>query len=202
MTNTDIDKIISLLDKKSLEEVKDYLIKEKERNIRKARQDAFDKYLTTNKFGYDIGRIPKIYISDNEQKFTNGVSLYIINKNFFKTNTSKLTSVGRKTHYSHRFEYISQDKIQKYFDSIIRYYGLLECSCEFSTEDKFVLASFHNPITNNKETRKFDKYEIDMVNIILDNPVFKISESNLVLKAESDIGKVYILGFGPHKDIN
>lgn len=199
MTNKDIDKLLSLLDKKNLEEVKNYLINEKERNIEAVKQNAFERYLTTNKFGYDRGRIPKIFMNKSVQQFTNGNSLYIINSNFFKTNIGKLAKVDRKTHYSHRFEYVSEEKIKKYLNSIIKYYGDRENECEFSTDDKFILATFYNSITQCEETIKFDKYEIDIVNRILENPVFRISESNPVLKAESNSGKAYILGFTSYK---
>ena len=82
MTNNDIDKLLEILDNKGLEELKSYLIKEKNRNNSAARQRAFEKYLMTNLWGDNIVKLPGLYVDENVQIFTNCASIYIIKKNF------------------------------------------------------------------------------------------------------------------------
>ena len=71
-----------MLDAKELDSIKKYLLSEKKRNDSIQRQKAFEKYLTTNINGLNDNTLPIIYSDNETQIFSNGASIYIINKNF------------------------------------------------------------------------------------------------------------------------
>lgn len=115
MTNNEIDKILSLLDNNGLEELKKYLIKEKNRNTSALRQRTFEKYLMTNLWGDNIQKLPGIYVDDTVQIFTNCASIYVINKNFFNFNSGNLKEEkNRKRTYSHRYRLVAKDVMDSY----------------------------------------------------------------------------------------
>lgn len=195
MTNKEIDKLLTMLDKKTLVEVKKYLYNEKD----KIRQKTFEKYLTNNKFGSDLVRMPKLFFSMDKQCFTNGVSLYEINSNFFNTNTSNLSiQKNRKRTYNHRFEIKDEMQFNVFFDVLMEKYGLKETNpieMSLAEEKKYTYVKYFDEESNQIEIRRFDTDEIDKCNIFLNNPKYNISTEMPILYAENDIGKVYILGY-------
>lgn len=199
MTNKEIDKLLFMLDKKSLEDVKKYLNREKEINISKIRQKTFENYLTTNKFFINTSTMPKLYVSDSKQIFTNGISIYIINSNFFKTNTKKLQiEKNYKRTTAHRFEIREKTDFDKYLNYAVSKYGNIESECIDLWDianTKFTSVEYFNNINNSLHEEKFNTEEINTANILLDNPKYSISHSFPILKAEGKIGKCYILGY-------
>ncbi|MBQ2946778.1 MAG: hypothetical protein IJE04_02890 [Bacilli bacterium] len=203
MTNKEIEKILNFLDNEKLEELKRYLLTEKKRNNNILRQKAFEKYLTTNIFGLDGSTLPSIYIGskDNVQIFTNFASIYILNKNFLNMETSYLSfekNKARKT--SHRYKLVSKEEINKYVSKFEEKLGFNEFDI-LSIESWSVLAStrydieYYDEIKQKKIIEIFRKVEIDTADILLDNPKYTIYNDKMpILKAESEIGKAYIIG--------
>ena len=203
MTNKEIEKILNFLDNEKLEELKRYLLTEKKRNNNILRQKAFEKYLTTNIFGLDGSTLPSIYIGskDNVQIFTNFASIYILNKNFLNMETSYLSfekNKARKT--SHRYKLVSKEEMNEYLSKFEEKLGFNQFDI-LSMECWSVLAStrydveYYDEIKQKKITEIFKKVEIDTADILLDNPKYTIYNDKMpILKAESEIGKAYIIG--------
>lgn len=200
MTNKEIEKLLSMVNKKDLLNMKKFLLNEKEKKDNQLRQSAFEEYLRTNKFDLNIKTTPKLYVGEDTQKFTNGVSLYIINKNFFNTQTPKLIKgCARGAKANHKFEYVSEDFFQNYISQILLNFSNIFSDCtdyiETREYDKYTLVEYYNNITEHLCIEQFDRKETDWANIILNNPTYYISHNFPILRAESDIGKCYILGF-------
>lgn len=196
----EIEKLLSMLDRKDLNSMKEFLLNEKAIKDNQLRQQAFEEYLRTNKWGLNVNTTPKLYIADNVQKFMNGVSLYIINKNFFRTQTPKLIKGGAKgAKANHRFEYVSEEFFQNYISQILLNFSNIYSECtdyiETREYDKYTYVEYYNDITKNLCIEQFDRRETDWANIILNNPTYYISHNYPILRAESEIGKCYILGY-------
>lgn len=200
----EIEKLLSMLDKKDLNSMKEFLLNEKTKKDNQLRQRAFEEYLRTNKWGLNVNTTPKLYIDDNVQKFMNGVSLYIINKNFFRTQTPKLIKgCARCAKSNHRFEYVSEEFFEKLIPKILLNFSNIYSECtdyiETREYDKYTCVEYYNVITENTCIEKFDRRETDWANIILNNPTYYISHNYPILRAESDVGKCYILGLRNNK---
>ena len=207
MTNNEIDKLLNLLSLGDLEKTREYLIKQKETNNINSRQKVFEKYLTTNMFGYNAKRCPKLFVSDDCQKFTNWISLYIINKDFFRLNTPKLIKGKAKgTHSNHRFDYSSNEFLNNAMGIMDKLYGQEQYDClDIWHKDNMPNTAFvdYMNIDSSKIcTEKFDNNEINTAFTILKNPNFAISTNLPLLKGESEVGKCYILGFKKGFDSN
>ena len=200
MTNKEIEKIFSMLNKNDLTSLRNFLLKEQDKNNNKVRQKTFEEYLRTNICGLNTTTTPKLYVDDNVQKFTNGVSLYIINKNFFNVKTPTLIKGNAKgTRSNHRFEYVSNKCFYNYVSKILLQFSNIFSDCidiyEIAGNERYTYVDYLSAIDNHIYTEKFNSKEIDTANIILDNPKYTISHNCPLLKAESEIGKCYILGF-------
>ena len=199
MTNNEIDKLISMLDRKKLDELKKYLLKEKELNISKLRQKAFEKYLTTNILGYNDKSLPKLYSEKNIQIFSNYISIYIINKNFLKTDTPFFS---RAANYSrnllHQFELVTEDEINlllKQMEMRIGQYkfDILSIENNATFQSHTYEVEYYNELYDKKQRVSFSKKEIDTADILLNNPKYTYCQ-NYLIEAKSEIGKAYILG--------
>lgn len=201
MTNNDIDKLLEILDNKGLEELKSYLIKEKNRNTCALRQRTFEKYLMTNLWGDNIVKLPGIYVDDTVQIFTNCASIYIINKNFFNFNSSNLAEEkNKKRTYSHRYRLVTKEVMDKFIKKYEENLGtgcfdILFMESRASSIVPFYDVSYVDTLTDTLTTETFSKKEIDVADILLDNPGYVIYNGDMpIIKAESEIGKAYILG--------
>lgn len=203
MTNKEIEKLLSMLDKKDLTKIREFLLYEQYTNNNKLRQKTFEEYLRTNKWGLNMDTTPGLYVDENVQKFTNGVSLYIINKNFFNTKTPKLIKgCARGAKSNHRFCYATNERFNEYLSKILLNFSNIfsDCLDIYTYENsKYTYVEYFNNIDKHLQTEKFDSKEIDTANIILNNPIYYISHNCPILKAESDIGKCYILGYKNNK---
>lgn len=201
MTNIDIDKLLDILDNKGLEELRSYLIKEKNRNNSALRQRTFEKYLMTNLWGDNIARLPGIYIDDTVQIFTNCASIYIISKNFFNHNSSKLAQEkNKKRTYSHRYKLVTKEAMDSFIKKFEENLGTC-CFDIISMESRnietasFYDVSYVDTLTERLTTETFSKKEIDTADILLGNPGYVIYNGEMpIIKAQSEIGKAYILG--------
>lgn len=204
MTNKEIEKMLDFLDNEKLEELKKYLLTEKKRNTSVLRQKTFEKYLTTNIWGLNDKTMPLIYSDTNTDKvqiFTNIASIYILNKSFLNMTSNILSSEknkARKT--SHRFKMVSKEEINKYLkkseEKLGFYsYDILSMECSNGLATRFYEVQYLNEIEQKLNTERFRKSEIDTADILLDNPKYTIYNDKFpILKAESEIGKAYIMG--------
>ena len=193
-----------MLNRKDLNSMKVFLLKEKKKNGNKLNQSAFEKYLRNNKFGFNNNTTPKLYAGENSQKFTNYVSIYIINTDFLKTNTPKLIkSSSKNARSNHKFEIVSEDFFSKYILKCINDFGDVYSECtdyiETREYDTYTRVEYYNNIIKDFCIEEFDREETDFANAILNNPTYYISHNFPILKAESDIGKCYILGYRKSK---
>lgn len=199
MTNKEIEKLLSMLDKKDLSKIREFLLQEQYKNNNKLRQKTFEEYLRANKFGLDVNTTPKLYEDENVQKFSNGVSLYIINKNFFNTKTSILVKgSARGAKANHRFEHVGDEWFSDILSKILLKYSNIfsDCLDMYAYENsKYTYVEYFNDINKHLQKERFDSEEINTANIILNYPKYTISHNFPILKAESDIGRCYILGF-------
>lgn len=204
MTNKEIDKLLDMVSKNDLLNIKKYLLKEKRKNDSILRQKTFEKYLTNNIGGLNDLTIPSIHSNDNNntvQIFTNFASIYILNKKILNMGTSNLSfekNRARKT--SHRFKIVSKDEINKFINKFEKYlnssqYDVLSIECWSILKNDLYDIEYFDEEKQEKMTEKFLKREIDTADIILDNPKYTIyNDIAPILKAESNIGKCYILG--------
>lgn len=200
MTDVELEKLLSMVNKKDLLGIKEFLLTEKEKSDNKKRQSAFEEYLRTNKWGFNDKTVPKLYVDDDAQKFTNCVSIYIINKNFFNTQTPKLIKgCARGAKYNHKFEFASDEYFCENLAKILYRFGssYSECTDYIETReyDKYTYVEYYNSLDSQLCIEKFDRKETDWADIILNNPTYHISHHQPILRAESDIGKCYILGY-------
>ena len=105
---------------------------------------------------------------------------------------------ARKT--SHRFKLVSKEEINNYVSKFEEKLGFNEFDI-LSMECWSVLANtrydveYYDQINKKKKTEIFRRTEIDTADILLDNPKYTIYNDTMpILKAESEIGKAYIIG--------
>jgi len=183
MSNEEVNKILSMLEKNELENLKKYLLKELYINNDANRQKTFENYLTNK------NNITRICENNGTQKFTNGNSIYIINSNLLNLETFKLEKNKKE------YKIVSDDIFENYlmqlsyitnFDTNFNEIDDLNTK----NDDKYV---YVRPLKSKNSVKIYDNEEIKVANIILNNPKYYVSDCAAILKAESDIGKAYIL---------
>lgn len=181
MNIQNLNNILSFFNKKELEFIKNEISKN-QLSKQEIIQRIFNYYLRNNKFEYNKEKEPRLYIGDNIEYFTNGVSLYQINSNIFKNNNN--------------FKLTNKSMFLTYFDYLSEKYGkIYSCLDKFYTDKNYLYVDYKDAINHSKIIKRFDADEIEVANIVLENPIYKISNSYPILYAENDIGKVYILGY-------
>jgi len=207
MTNNEINKLLSMLDTKDLGYIKKYLLSEKD----KLRQTAFENYMCNqgvkfNQFGDNHGTI--IYFGSNEIIFSNRYSMYLVSDKVFNLKSAKLirSMSGSNVRCQHRITEVDESKINMINDRIkclsgnLKQVELLPKATKIGgipTLNYSVLDEYAHLRDDIDDYVGFDfsKKEVEYANKILDNPKFKMDLFNPVLYGESEIGKVYILGF-------
>lgn len=207
MTNKEIDNLLRMIDKNDIEVVKEFLNKTKEQNIINLRQTTFEKYICNdgvvfNRFGVNHGTI--LFESDEKIIFSNGYSIYNVNKKIFNLGSSKIQKNlnGKSIRVQHKIKKVDLDVINEYnrrLKMMITEFRPLECDYDQLNKNK-VRFTVHNPYHDLKDN--LDEYisfdflskEIETAEILLNNPNFMMDISNPVLYGESEIGKCYILG--------
>ena len=204
MKNTEINKLLNLLNKNKLEEIKDYLLSEKEKNKSEARQRYFEKYMCNDGKTYSLkyGKGTVMNSRENEIIFSNGISLYYVNKSLFNIDSAKIIKhTDSKKVLPHKYINLVNDKYIKRIENSFNINNL-ESTFIYPNAIEYI---YDKTITisiidcDDILEKHFLKSEFDQANEILDNPKFKVSSSDPLLYAESNIGKCYILGLNPKK---
>lgn len=208
MTNKEIDKLLSMLDKKSLSEVKKYLIKEKTNNDKKILQKIFENYMFNKdkafkKFDNNYGTI--LYTEHKDiLVFSNGISVYYANKERFNIESDVIKKYSLQTNIKsqHTIKIINKSELSKYENILKTLKTELKPINLFPDyiDKKLTRFSVFNPYHDLKEDIEdyisfdFSTKEIENAEILLDNPEFYMDITNPLIYGESDKGKVFILG--------
>ena len=202
MSNEEIDKLLSMLDTNLLEEVKKFLLKEKEQNIVETRQKFFEKYMCNDgmPWFYDNNYGTIIHIREDQVIFSNYYSIYFVNKNLLNITSPKIIKnmTSSKIRKQYKITEVDIDCIEKYekklesFSSIFRPISFMEKASKTQLR-----VSTYRPhsITKILSEGIFSSKEIEYAQNILGNPEFKLGLDHPILYGENEIGKVYILGF-------
>lgn len=193
MTNEDIDRLLFFLDDKGsdCERTIELLLEEKRKNNDKNRQEAFMDYIDTRVISSKNRKkfTPILSYSDENVMFANGISLYIVKSQFLKPSIEELDSnIKRK-----KFKLVPQHEMNVLLVKIERFYGKNDELCDLWYDSSNTVETEFNYI-GKLYTDHFRAKEIDMCNRILNEPIYKNSIDSPILKAESEIGKAYILG--------
>lgn len=188
MSNDEVNKLLSMLERNELEELKQYLLKEQYINNNIDRQKVFEDYMINSKLRNSFSRI---CVNNGIQKFTNGKSIYILNTNLLNAESFKLQKNDTK------FKFVEPKIFDMYIEQITT---LTNYDTNFvpvndlyvSNKSKQAIVKYDN-YNNDVCSEIFDSSEITTSKIILCDPEYKISTIVPILKAESSIGKVYIL---------
>lgn len=203
MTNNEIDKLLGMLDEKTLEQVKKYLIKEREKNNKNLRQRTFESYMCNSGKKFAFNDAEGTYICEKSSSiiFTNGVSIYYMNKNLVNIDSTKIIkkSTNNLTQYHKRINELYDELLNKFEKKLKAFISELknaQIDDTYINESliKFLIADMHEYVEN-----IFRKKEIEIANILLNNPTYKMDLHSPLLYGESNIGKVYILGLGSKK---
>lgn len=199
MTDKEIDKLLSIVEKEDLKNLKKVLEKEKEKNKENLLQKTFEKYLTTNVNGLNNKTLPRLYEENGKQIFMNGISLYIINSNLFKTNTKVLDeAVNRRRTAAHQYKLASLNEMNQFINKMESYTSPIfhyPVDLKDSYIEKDIMTVEFLVGENLHSSYSFPSNEIKTCNILLNNPEYTVSYLNPILEADSDIGKCYILGY-------
>jgi len=189
MTNEEIDIILKKvnLEISNLQDLRNFLLDKKRKNNDEKRQNAFEKYLATPNI---LGSSSKIYFDPKSIIFSNGISIYIVRTEYFKINNCSFISNNKDK----KFKIVEFREINKYVDKINNLYKKFENSCLLYESFGTVTAEWYDEMCGKLNIDNFYAKEVEFCDSILDEPLYRISESNPILKAESEIGKAYIIG--------
>ena len=198
MTNKEIDKLLTMLDSKTLNEVKEFLLKQKNKNINDLRQKTFENYMCNIRnlyWGDTYGTV--IFEDTNDITFSNGISLYILNKGLVDIKSSRIINHMNNTAINpeHRINKIDEAKKFKLLNAVESFKTNLRQIQYTESVDKKItrLTSF---IYYPKEIEfDFKTEELNIADILLDKPELRMSAEHPLLYGENDNGKVYILGY-------
>lgn len=192
MTNLEIDKLLKMLDKEDLDEIRAYLISEKNKKTSDLKQRKFNEYMNTG-----LNDSQNTYICEKEDKiiFSNGISIYYLNKNIVNNKSLKMCKNSD-----------TQGVIKKLTNKQL---SLFEKNIKIRTS-KLVPVSLKPQYIEHRgipcvnlsiildEAKIIEFYfkekEVETANILLDNPNYKMDIYSPLLYGESNNGKVYILG--------
>ena len=202
MTNNEIDKLLNMLDSKTLNEVKEFLLKQKNKNINNLRQRTFENYMCSSdkKFSYTTKDNGTVVFEDMDNiTFSNGISLYVLNKNLVNINSPKIINnmTNKGVKLQHRINKITIDKLKNIFEMLKQYQTDFAPTFDKQIDLKctwYSVYSLHG-FGYRRIEPAFNSKEVDTANILLDNPNFKMDIKNPLLYGENDNGKVYILGY-------
>lgn len=201
MTEKEIQNLLNLLDKKGLEETRRYLIEEKDIIKENKKINTFDDYITNKGIKPDRINSNGTYYYDDTMNlvFTNGISIYYVNPKLAKLFEPvilrhRLNKIQPQWH--HRINLMNEVMLKSFknkIDSLEDNFALAEF---LSTNSRY---SFIHTFSSQDGNAKFDfsSREIEHSDIILDEPKYEIGIHSPVLRAENELGKVYILGLHP-----
>ena len=200
MNTKDIDLILSLLNKNDIESLKELLINEKNKNLSEALLNYLNKYITLIKKDTELCKNTHYILKDEQLIFTNGISIYYINKNFSvyaKEYLYRLTEFEKSIKRPNSIVQITDNEKLKLFEDSIE----KPRNCFLKVENEQVngetvsLENISYKGNNNYTCQNFSNSEISIAKKILNNPEFYVDMVEPIATAESEIGKVYIKGF-------
>ena len=203
MTNKEIDKLLTMLDSKTLNEVREFLLKQKNKNINDLRQKTFENYMcnTRKKFYWNDSKGSVIFENTNDIIFSNGISLYILNKGLVNINSSKIINNMNNVNVKlqHRIYKYDEEKTFKLLRKAESFKtNLSQIQYTESVDEK--ITRLTSCIYYPKEIHfDFKTEELNTADILLDKPELRMSTEHPLLYGENDNGKVYILGHIKHE---
>ncbi len=179
----EIEKMLFMMDSDDLISLKEYLLKEK-------KQYYFEKYC--NSSNAKTKETTQFYSDDYMQAFTNGASFYIIGGNRFNINTPKIKSLFTKN----KIKLIEEKTFEKLLNRSKELYGEFDSKFfDWLNYDKHIQTRDINIYSKNELIHhRFEKSDLLYARVLLDDPEYKISYQNPIMKVESKIGKAYIFG--------
>jgi hypothetical protein len=179
----EIEKMLYMMDSDDLISLKEYLLKEKQ-------QYYFEKYCSSP--NPKTKEVIQLYCDNYMQAFTKGCGLYIIGGNKFNINTPKIKSLITKG----KMKLIEEDTYKKYLNRSRELYGEFDSNWfDWLNSDKYVKARDINIYSKNELIfYQFEKSDLLYAEILLENPEYRISYQNPIMKLESKGGKAYIFG--------
>ncbi len=195
MTNSEIDKLLKMLDKNGLDEIRTYLISEKNKKTSDLIQRKFDEYMNTY---VALNGSQNTYICDNEDKiiFSNGISLYYLNKDIVNIKSLKIC---RNSNLQNTIKRLTSKQLllfEKNINYRISKLVSVLLNPQYMIHRNFPCAEFSILLDEAKIIEfYFQEKEVETADILLDNPNYKMDIYNPLLYGESNNGKVYILGF-------
>ena len=201
MTNKEIEKLLDILDKKSLDEVRTYLNKEKEKNSENIRMSAFETYITNK--GIKAGSRSSTYYgrkNDNEFIFTNGISIYYVNEKFYSSVSNLLYKIVKSQEnkilaWVHRSYSMPLEKINKLEKSLQRYKtNFIEAQYKENIDKNYTLLQNFDERFDTSIEHHFQRREIELSQKLLGESKLFIDERNPLAYTETDLGRCYILG--------
>lgn len=189
MRNEEIDIILKKvnLEISNLQDLRNFLLDKKRKNNDEKRQNAFEKYLITPNI---VGSIPRVFHNSENIIFTNGTSIYIVSPEYFKIDNDNFIPDNQ----GKNFKMVDFNEINKYIVEFNDLYKRFDNSCKLYENSDIVTAEWCDIFHDELHEDYFTRREIDFCYSILDEPLYSISESNPVLKAESEVGTALILG--------
>ncbi len=203
MTNKEIDKLLTMLDSKTLNEVKEFLLKQKVKNINDLRQRTFENYMCNTRKNFHWGN-PNgtvIFEDTNDITFSNGISLYILNKGLVDIKSSRIINHMNNTAIKpkHRINKIDETKKLELLE-ILENFKIDLRQLQYTQSVNNVITRLTSYIYYPKEIDfDFKTEELNTADILLDKPELRMSTEHPLLYGENDNGKVYILGHIKHE---
>ena len=197
MTIEEANKLLDLLNKNKLEQLREHIENQKIEHFDLKRQKAFEEYMDCKNYISN----PILYEDKENGRiiFSNNFSLYYVNSNYLNVNSLKIM----RNPFGARAEKARFSKARANINQQINH--LVEAqyftvSTVNKTKKPYYMYEVATTLVESTVPGKlieahFNQKEIEFADIILDRPKYKIDEESPLLLAESEIGKAYILGY-------
>lgn len=198
MTNTEIEKLLDMLNKKGLEDTKNFLIREKFLNDKRISEKAFQEYMTNK--GVSSDTVTYYIDKDNMFIFTNGISIYYINKKFFTSITNltyKLVENQNEKHilYYHRIFSMKKESLEEAEENLKAFKtSFVEAQYIEKLDNNYTLLQNYDERFEATIEHTFSTREINLSKKLLGNSKIFIDEKKPLAYKETKLGKCYILG--------
>lgn len=197
MTIEEANKLLDLLNKNKLEQLREFIENQKIIHCDFKRQKTFEEYMDCRNYE----RNPVLYEDQKNGKiiFSNRYSLYYVNSNYLNANSLKImrNPFGGRVDLEHIQE--MEDKIKKYITNLIEAEYFTVSTTKVIQKPFYVYdvptTLVESTIPGKLVETHFTQQEIEFADIILDRPKYKVDENSPLLLAESEVGKAYILGY-------
>lgn len=197
MTIEEANKLLDLLNKNKLEQLREYIENQKIEHFDLKRQQTFEKYMDCRNYKKN----PVLY---DEQKngqiiFSNRYSLYYVNSNYLNTNSVKIMRNPFGCRVDFKYVKKLEDNIKKYITNLVEAEFFTTPISQITPKPYYTYGSpttlVESTIPGKLIEAHFNQQEIEFADIMLDSPKYKMDEESPLLLAESEVGKAYILGY-------